>query len=159
VSADRATPDSDDLGPEETPTGVPVEAKLFLLFGAFSLLLAVVYFFTTRAYAVDGTEYSGAGVLLFASAFSFTFGIFLARSLRKVQIDVEEYEANEIRGSTDPDETLYLPTASIWPIGIGVGASLTLGGIALGLWVMIPGIVLLAHSVIGFAIQSRDRSG
>ena len=114
---------------------------------------------TTRAFGTTGTEYSGAAILLFASGFSFTFGIFLARSLRRVQVDVEELEANELEGSTDPDEILYLPTASVWPIGIGVGASLTLGGIALGLWVMIPGIVLLAHSVIGFAIQSRDRSG
>jgi len=157
VSAEQVLPESDDLGPEETPTGVPVEAKLFLFFGAFSLLLAIVYWLTT-AYSVHGTEYAGVAALVFASGFSFTFGIFLARSLQQVQVDVEELEANEEAGSTDPDEILYLPTASIWPIGIGVGASLTLGGIALGLWVMIPGIVLLVHSVIGFAIQSRDRT-
>jgi hypothetical protein len=35
---------------------------------------------------------------------------------------------------------------------------LTLAGIAIGWWVLLPGAALLAHSLIGFATQSRDRA-
>lgn len=140
----------------EPATGLPTEARLFFLFGFFSLFLAVVYLvWTTKS--PQGTEWAGGIGLLFASGFALFFGTFLTLSLRKVQINVEVFEANEDAGVEDPNEILYLPDTSLWPIGIGVGASLTLAGVALGYWVAIPGAVLFVHSVIGFAHQSRDR--
>jgi hypothetical protein len=146
--------DDDRIEPER---GLPTESKLFLGLGAFSLLLAVVYYVTTAA-SDEGVEWAGVAALLGGAAFSIFFGLFLRSSLRGIQADVEDAERAAEAGSTDPDEVLYLPETSIWPIGVGVGAALTLGGVALGYWVMIPGVALFAHSVIGFARQSRDRT-
>lgn len=146
--------DEDRIEPEH---GLPTESKLFLGLGSFSLLLAIIYSITTTA-SVEGTEWAGVAALLGGAAFSIFFGLFLRSSLRGIQADVEESERAAEAGSTDTDEVLYLPETSIWPIGIGVGAALSLGGVALGYWVMIPGVALFAHSVIGFARQSRDRT-
>ena len=146
--------DDDRIEPEH---GLPTESKLFLGLGSFSLLLAVVYYVTTAA-SDEGVEWAGVAALVGGAAFSIFFGLFLRSSLRGIQADVEDAERAAEAGSTDPDEVLYLPETSIWPIGIGVGAALALGGVALGYWIMIPGVALFAHSVIGFARQSRDRT-
>jgi len=146
--------DEDRIEPED---GLPTESKLFLFLGGFSLLLAVVYYVTTAA-SDEGVEWAGVAALVGGASFSIFFGLFLRSSLRGIQSDVEEAERAAEAGSTDTDEVLYLPETSIWPIGIGVGAALALGGVALGYWVMIPGVALFAHSVIGFARQSRDRT-
>jgi hypothetical protein len=121
------------------------------------LLLGIVYYVTTTI-SSEGTEWAGVAGLAAAAGFSLFFGTFLRSALRGIQADVESSERAAEAGSTDTDEVLYLPETSIWPIGIGVGATLTLAGVALGYWVMIPGVALFAHSVIGFARQSRDRT-
>jgi len=139
--------------PEDGPT---TEARLFFLFGAFSLFLAVVYLVWTSRSA-GGTEWAGGIALLFAAGFALFFGTFLLLSLRRVQETVVDFEANEEAGVEDTDEVLYLPVTSLWPVGIGVGASLTIAGVALGFWVMIPGIALFVQSIVGFAHQSRAR--
>lgn len=139
--------------PEDGPV---TEARLFFLFGGFSFVLAVVYFVWT-ARSADGIEWAGGIALLFASGFALFFATFLLLSLRKVQETVVDFEANEEAGSEDPDEVLYLPVTSLWPVGIGVGACLAVAGVALGFWVMIPGIALFVQSIVGFAHQSRDR--
>jgi hypothetical protein len=141
----------------EPAQGIPTESKLFLGLGGFSLVLSIIYYVTTAA-SDEGVEWAGVAALAGGAAFSIFFGLFLRSSLRGIQADVEEAERAAEAGSTDTDEVLYLPETSIWPIGIGVGATLTLAGVALGYWVMIPGVALFAHSVIGFARQSRDRT-
>ena len=81
---------------------------------------------------------------------------YFAFDLRGVQDDVELLEG-ELPTAPPEHAGLYLPHESVWPIGIGFGTALTLAGIAIGWWVLLPGVALLAHSLIGFATQSRDR--
>ena len=151
---------SDDgiTGPDtavEPDTGIPTEAKLFFGLGTFSLILAVIYYVTTGA-SEQGVEYAGVLALIGGGAFSLFFGTFLLLTVRRIQADTEAMEEEAAAGATT--DVLFLPTESIWPIGIGVGLSLVLAGVPLGLWVMIPGLALLVHSLIGFARQSRTRS-
>ena len=150
----------DDVALDERRTepdhGPTTESGLFFLFGGFSFLLAVIYLVWTSR-TPGGIEWAGGIALLFASGFALFFGVFLLLSLRKVQETVIDFEANEEAGVEDTDELLYLPVTSLWPVGIGVGACLTVAGVALGFWVMIPGIALFVQSVVGFAHQSRDR--
>jgi hypothetical protein len=135
----------------EPRRGVPTESKLFGALGAFYLLLAVVY-------AATAYEWAGVALLGFGALFSFIAAAYFAWELRHVQHDVEELE-EEGAGTAPPvHEGLYLPHQSIWPIGVGIGAGITLAGIAIGWWVLLPGAALLVHSLIGFATQSRDRS-
>jgi hypothetical protein len=134
----------------EPRRGLPTETRLFGSLGLFYLLLAVVY-------AITAYEWAGVALLGFAALFSFIAATYFAFELRNVQDDVELLEG-ELPMEPPTHAGLYLPHTSVWPIGIGIGTALTLAGIAIGWWVLLPGVALLAHSMIGFATQSRDRS-
>jgi Cytochrome c oxidase subunit IV len=149
--------DAVDGGRADDAPGRPPEAVFFAGIGVFSLVIGVIYYAATTRSAT-GTEWVGVAALLGSAAFGFYFGYFLNRTLPAVQADVEAMEQAEAAGETDPGKILYLPDLSIWPLGIGVGLSLTLAGVALGFWVMIPGLALFLQSIIGFAHQSRDRT-
>ena len=56
-----------------------------------------------------------------------------------------------------PKEAQYLPDASPWPFGIGLGVTLLLNGLLIGTWFLVPGVMVLALSIAGFARQSRHR--
>ena len=133
----------------ESRFGLPTETWLFGSLGAFYLLLAIIY-------AATAYEWAGVALLTFGALFSFIAATYFAFDLRDVQHDVEELEEAAATGPPT-HEGLYLPHASVWPIGVGLGAALTLAGIAIGWWVLLPGAALLIHSLIGFAAQSRDR--
>ncbi len=51
----------------------------------------------------------------------------------------------------------YLPHASIWPFAIGLGAAGVGVGMAIGLWVLIPGLGIMALGIGGFVRQTRRR--
>lgn len=51
----------------------------------------------------------------------------------------------------------YLPHASVWPFAIGLGGAGIFVGLVLGIWVTVPGVVLLALGVGGFVRQTRRR--
>jgi hypothetical protein len=132
----------------EPAQGFPTESKMFGAIGAFYLLAGV-------AYGLLSHEPAGTALLLFSGGFAFTAAVYFAWKLRGVQQEVEDIDA----AVPAPEHTgLYLPHTSVWPLGAGAGAALTLAGIAIGWWVLIPGVALLVHSLIGFAAQSRDRS-
>jgi hypothetical protein len=134
----------------EPRRGLPTETWLFGSLGAFYLLIAIVY-------AIAAYEWAGVALLGFGALFSFIAATYFAWDLRDVQSDTEAAEAAAAAGPPT-HEGLYLPHESVWPIGIGLGTALTLAGIAIGWWVLLPGAALLVHSLIGFATQSRDRS-
>lgn len=148
-------PTSDPDSAVEPPDGLPTEATLFFGLGAFSWVLALIYYIATAA-SEQGAEYAGVLALVGGGVFSIFFGTFLLLTVRRIQADVEVMEEEAAAGIHD--NALYLPTESIWPIGIGVGLSLVLAGIPLGVWVLLPGVALLVHSAIGFARQSKTRS-
>jgi hypothetical protein len=148
---------SGDLDPVTEPRrGLPTESTLFFGLAGFTALIGVIYAVTTTV--TGGFEPAGTFALLGVSAFGAFFGTFLLVMVRRIQGDMELLEEAHAAGDPAADEILYLPTQSIWPLGLGVGLSLTLAGIPLGLWVMVPGIALFVHSLIGFAHQTRTRS-
>lgn len=134
----------------EPRRGLPTETLLFGSLGLFYLVLAVIY-------AIAAYEWAGVALLGFGALFSFVAAAYFAFDLRDVQHDVELLE-DELPDEPPTHAGLYLPHASIWPIGVGIGSALTLAGLAIGWWVLLPGAALLVHSLIGFATQSRDRS-
>jgi len=142
--------------PELEPDhGLPTESKIFVVTGAFALVLAVVYGLTS------GPEPAGTVALAAAGVFGLALAVFFARTLRHVQHDVVVAEAADEEAAAADVETdagLYLPETSIWPFFLGLGAALTFAGLAFGLWFIVPGVAVLVHAVIGFASQSRDRA-
>ncbi len=148
MSPDREHPDgtTDAVEPRD---GLPTETKLFGSIGACYVVIAVIYGFTAE-------EAAGFVMLLLGGAFALTVAGFTWFSVRSVQHDVELAE-HELPDEPPDHGDLYLPHTSIWPLGIALGAAITFVGIAVGWWVILPGVALLVHSLIGFAAQSRDR--
>jgi hypothetical protein len=147
---DRAAEPEPDVEP--SGSGWPTESRVFLGVGAFYLLIGVIYLITSYG------EWAGVALLLFSGAFAITIGVWLIKGLRPVQHHVEAEEAFARPGEVAPETgDLYLPVTSVWPLGMGVGVALVLSGFAVGWVAALPGAGLLAHSIIGFANQSRHR--
>ena len=129
----------EDEDPEKA--GMRVEARMYLAIAGF---LAVAF----AIYLLASYEWAGTVLLLVGAVMGVFMGGYLERQARL---------------RTDPaaigqPEGDFLPHASIWPFGLGVGALLMANGLALGLWAVLPGAALMAASVWGFARQSKLRN-
>lgn len=138
------------VGAVESPRGLPTESKVFFAIGGFYLLIAVIY-------AATAYEWAGVALLGLASVFAFVVAGYLAWRVREVQPEAEATEYPEVVGPP-VHEGLYLPHASVWPLGVGAGTALVLAGIPFGWFVWLPGAAVLGLSLVGAARQSRDRA-
>ncbi len=117
--------------------------RLFVAVGLFIGVSAIIYGATSK-------EHAGTVMLVTASILALWCGVFLWRNARRFE-------------RAGPDDTehgesaMYLPEASPWPVGIGLGLALALNGLLIGTWFLVPGATLLAVSLAGFARQSRHR--
>ena len=129
----------------ETDGRFPTDARIFLFMAAFFAITAGIY-------AALAEEWAGAVLLATGSVFAGgLFAYFMARA-RRHTIDTAPDAPH------DEAHTPYLPESSIWPLGVGWGLGLALAGLALGMVVMLIGVVLLVRSCIGWAAQSKVRS-
>ena len=130
----------EDEDPERA--GMRVEARMYLVIAAFLVVVFLIYLLASY-------EWAGTVLLLVGAVMGVFMGGYLERQarLRTDVAAIEQAEGGE-----------YLPHASIWPFGLGLGALLMANGLALGLWAVLPGAALMAGSVWGFARQSKLRS-
>jgi predicted MFS family arabinose efflux permease len=119
-------------------TGEKTQARIFLGIAVFMAVIGIVYWFASY-------EPAGTTMLGLSSALAALCGVYL-----QVQSEHETIEAHA--------EEQYLPHASVWPFGIGVGALLAVNGLIVGFGYAIPGLVVLAIAVIGLVSQSRRRA-
>lgn len=135
--------------------------RVFGAIGAFVLLMAAIYW-------VASYEASGIVLLLLASGLSLWIGIYLwLLQRREGTVTVEATqgtgEALAAEGAVlpgagvDVHDDHYLPHSSVWPFAIGLGAATLANGLVLGLWVIVPGAVLMALGLGGFVRQTRRR--
>ena len=137
-----------DADPETA--GMRVEARIFLGIAAFLMLITAVYWLTSF-------ENAGTTMLLLAGGMALTIGAYLAFQTRRGS-DAAEPERDGGGGAAEPAvDHGYLPHASIWPFGVGMGLVVMANGLALGLWAVIPGALLAGSSLWGYARQSRRR--
>ena len=61
------------------------------------------------------------------------------------------------RARPEADDDQYLPHSSIWPFEMGVGMATSFTGMVLGWAILVPGLLILAHSIVGWIGQSRRR--
>lgn len=143
---------AEDDDPERA--GMRVEARIFLGIAAF---LAVA----TVAYGVASSEEAGTTMLFLAGGMAVIVGGYLTVQARSHtdagDPDRAEEEEEEGGGTHVAEQEAYLPHASIWPFGVGMGLVVMANGLALGLWALIPGALLSASSLWGYARQSRRR--
>jgi len=116
-----------------------VVGRAYAGLGGLIAVMCALYWFTSY-------ESAGTAMLMLAAGLALFIGLYLARTARR---------------TTDHgghDTTPYLPHASAWPFFVGVAALITLNGLALGLWALVPGVIALAGALVGYAGQSRRRS-
>jgi hypothetical protein len=135
--------------------------RVFGFVGAFMFVIGGIYWFT--AY-----EDAGTVMLLLAGVLASWIAVFLwlqQRGPLGPAIDAEQASAEAAAavgraapstGTAEGGEH-YLPHASAWPFAIGLGAATVANGLVLGLWVIVPGVVLMALGIGGFVRQTRRR--
>ncbi len=128
---------------ERTPVADPaVPWRTFLGISVFVALLAVVYWFASY-------EYAGTVMLALASGLSLLSAGYLWWQERSGRV--------ASAATAEPAPAQYLPHASPWPFGIGVGAFLLFNGLVLGFAYIVPGLLVVAVSIAGLIAQTRRR--
>ena len=143
-------PSGHELDPRVDDRNVPW--RVFLAIGLFVLVIGVIYWAT--AY-----EESGTVMLLLAGGLSLWIGAYLWLRIRTEtgpEAAAAAGEAQPGHGVAEEGEH-YLPHASAWPFAIGLGAATVANGLVLGLWVIVPGVALMALGIGGFVRQTRRR--
>lgn len=110
--------------------------------------IGVVIGVLTVVYGVFASEEAGKALLTLAVAFCLWIGAYLWLRSRP---------AAEGEGDRD-DGGVYLPHASVWPFGIGVGAFMLANGLLIGGWFFVPGVAVTVLSLAGFVRQTRTRT-
>jgi hypothetical protein len=121
--------------------------RVFLFIGAGIATLGLIYWAT--AY-----EEAGVVMLVLASVVALWIAAYLWLHQRSVAGEAEEAPGGAPAGG---EEHHYLPHASAWPFAIGLGGATVANGLVLGLWVIVPGVALLALGIGGFIRQTRRR--
>ena len=147
-------PAGHEAGPPVADRKVPW--RIFVFLGVFILALGIIY-------AATSYEESGTVMLLGAAALGLWIAAYLwlqARTGAQVEEDESGPEPGTVPaggGGVVEHVGLYLPHASVWPFAIGLGAATVANGLVLGLWVIVPGLVVLALGIGGFIRQTRRR--
>jgi hypothetical protein len=134
------------------------ESRLFLAIATFLVLAGIVY-------AIFADDDAGTVLLVAAGIFAGITSVFVGKHQMATLADVERQEWGEtaavLYGPPEVDEpagdALYLPPGSIWPSVMAAGATLLLSGFAIGLWILIPGVLVLIPGVVGFVAEGRAR--
>lgn len=122
------------------------EANVFLLPGAFFLLVAIVYGVLT-----DFQELAGFPAILISAALAFMVGIYF-RMLTKRHGDRPE-DREEATISEEPgDQGLYAPW-SWWPFVVALGCALAFVAMAVGWWVMVPAAIVATIGLVGWVFE------
>jgi divalent metal cation (Fe/Co/Zn/Cd) transporter len=121
-----------------------VQWRVFAGIAAFVAFIAVVYWFASY-------EQAGTVMLALASALSGFVATFLFLQERRLGPGVPEADEQH-------EVATYLPTSSIWPLLVAVGAALAINGLILGWPYAVPGGAALVVAVIGFVGQGRRRA-
>jgi hypothetical protein len=116
---------------------------------------AVFLFAITTVYFVWSGEWTGTVMLGFGgSAYALLFGYLLLQAMRrKFTPRVEDrIDATQEQGA---GEIGFFPAASIWPVGMGLGAVFLAVGTVYGVWYWVIGGILLFGALIGFGTEAE----
>ncbi len=128
-----------------------VEWRTVLGASVFLLATGVVYW----ALKNHPTEASGVAMLIFGfAAYGMLFGYLLLQYYRREKIPRPEdrFDATYADGE---GEVAYFPSASIWPVGLGLGVIFAMVGLIFGLWWLIIGAIFFFGSVIGWMSEAE----
>lgn len=122
-------------------------ARLFIGSAIFFAVLFGIYWFTSY-------EPAGGTLLALGLPATLMVGLYLRRYGRSIATgsqDRSDSPAEEAQG-----EVVAVPAPSLWPVGVAFGAGTFSAGLVLGLWLLIPGAVVMAASIIASSLTGRD---
>lgn len=123
-----------------------IESQLFVLPGAFFLLVGVIYGFLT-----DFQELVGFPAILLTAGLSLMVGIYfrmLAKRHGDRPEDLEDAQIADLAG----DQGIYAPW-SWWPFVLALGAALGFVAMAVGWWVMVPAAIVSVIGLVGWVFE------
>jgi hypothetical protein len=138
--------DAIDADAVEPGTTFSSETRMFFVIGLLTLVMAIIY-------TVTADEAAEKVLLALVAVFSLVMAGFLAVRDRRGGSSL--FEDSEPRGDEPP--RTWFPTSSMWPFTVAAGTALLVAGLALGLWVLFPGLFLLAQGLWSFTMESRRR--
>ncbi len=138
---------SDDKHSGIDATGQGSEIRIFAAFTIMLIAIGVAYGIWS-----DG-EGAGTALLILSGVCTGIISGYLAVVARAST----RHTTTDHTRTEDVDEH-YLPHASVWPLELGAGMTLSLIGLMLGRPILVVGALVSAHSLWGWARQSRRRS-
>jgi Cytochrome c oxidase subunit IV len=115
------------------------EIGLFAALTAFLVLAGVGYY-------LFSDEWAGTVLLILGGGLAaITAGYFFLQA--RLAAGDDEGDVDEPEAETDH--------ASIWPLEMGAGMTVAFLGLVLGRFVLLFGLVLVVHSLVGWIAQSR----
>ncbi|MGH9059221.1 MAG: aa3-type cytochrome oxidase subunit IV, partial [Acidimicrobiales bacterium] len=129
-----------------------VEWRTILGASVFLLATCIVYAVLIK----DPSEQAGVMMLLFGGAAYLMLGGFLVLQwMRRKKIPRPEDRDDGTYAEVAGEPIAFFPSASIWPAGIGLGATSFAVGLVWGNWYLLIAIPLLFGAIIGFAVESE----
>jgi hypothetical protein len=123
-----------------------LESNLFLLPGAFFLLVAIVYGALTGF-----EELVGFPAILLSAGLAFMVGIYFRMLTKRHGIRAEDREDAPI-SEDQGDQGLYAPW-SWWPLVVAIGCALAFVAMAVGWWVMVPAAIVGVIGLVGWVFE------
>jgi hypothetical protein len=120
-----------------------IQWQLFAGVALFVAIIDAVYWFVSY-------ERAGTTMLTLTSGLSAFCAAWLFIQDRRG----DEHDSSEQESLAEP----YLPTASWWPLVIGLGAALALNGLILSWPYALPGAAVMSVGLAGFVKDTRRRT-
>jgi hypothetical protein len=123
------------------------------------LALGTALFLTSAGivYWVWSGEYGGTVLLVFGGfAYALMFAYVLSQALRRHNVPRAE-DRSDASSQDGAGDVHFFPANSIWPAALGLGAVLSVVGLAFGKWFWAIGGAILLGAIIGFTVEAESR--
>ncbi|YAL84444.1 cytochrome c oxidase subunit 4 [Dermacoccaceae bacterium W4C1] len=123
-----------------------VEVRLFLVMVVFCFIMTGVYW-----YATDGQEHVGLVALPLTGAMCAMIAGYIAITARKLDARPDDNPDGEI-AEAEGEYGFFAPH-SWWPLALASSGALVFLGAAIGWWLVILGVPLLALATVGWTFE------
>ncbi len=122
------------------------EGSIFAGLGVFFVVITTIYWFTSY-------EDAGSTLLLTTVGLGAIPGAWLIWISRRHPPRLEDrYDASIEEGA---GRIGSFPESSVWPLGFAGGLSLVALGLVFGIWLALPGLLVMLISMIGAVLEGR----
>jgi len=126
-----------------------VASRLFMGSSVFFAVTGAIYWFTSY-------EPAGATMLALGLPATLLVGLYLRAQYRRFGPGPED--APDAGHQTGTGISVLVPAASMWPPAVAAGAGIAGMGLVFGIWLFIPGAILLVVSLVGHSLSGRTYS-